>query len=68
MAWDAGAAPPEIPRAPDTGSPAVEAPLGAASMPAGAAGALRPPAHAVIQRVAESASDERHYSTNVSHD
>jgi hypothetical protein len=65
MAWDAGA-PAE--------SPAVEAPLGAIPMPASAvAGALRPPARVVIpsnviQRVAERASDERHNSTNVSHD
>jgi hypothetical protein len=60
MAWDAGA-----PAEP----PAVEAPLGAASVPAkAAAGALRPPAHWVIQRVAERASDERQNRTNVSHD
>lgn len=66
MAWDAGA-PAE--------SPAVEAPLGVAPAPARAVdGDLRPPKHVVIQsivvnqRVAERASDERHNSTNVSHD
>ena len=65
MAWDAGA-PAE--------SPAVDAPLGAALVPARAvAGDLRPPERVVIQsnviqRVAERASDERHNSTNVSHD
>ena len=61
MAWDAGA--------PSVGSPAVEDPLGVIPVPARPlAGELRPPAHSVIQRVAERASDERHNSTNVSHD
>ena len=70
IAWDAGA-PAE--------SPAVEAPLGASFVPASAvAGDLRLPARVVIQngvipdgvilRVAKRASDERHNSTNVSHD
>lgn len=69
MAWDAGAAPSEAARAPQTEPPTVEASLGAASAPASnLAGALRPPAHFVIQRVAERASDERHNSTNVRHD
>lgn len=72
-AWDAGA---------PADSPAGEAPLGVTSAPASPVQAsrtgsdLRPPAGDVIQsviqkvnpRVAERASDERHNSTNVSHD
>jgi hypothetical protein len=67
MAWDAGASPSGIPDGAQVHSRA-GAPLGQFLVPASTtAGELRPPAHSVIQRVAERASDERHNSTNVSH-